>query len=174
MILKEFKNKRILILGFGREGRDAFLFFRKMFPNKVLGIADRNKVKIKAKRIKKHFGKNYLKALRQYDVVIKSPGIPFKILPKSELKKIVTQTDIFFDNCKGKIVGITGTKGKSTTASLIFGILKKAKFKVHLAGNIGKPILNLLSSSTSKSIYVYELSSHQLYNLKKSPQIAVL
>ncbi|MBL7142493.1 MAG: hypothetical protein ISS83_02470 [Candidatus Pacebacteria bacterium] len=173
MVLNEFKNKRILILGFGKEGKDAFLFFRKMFPSKVMGIADKNQIKVKAKRIKKHFGKNYLKSLKKYDIVIKSPGIPFKILPKSEIKKIVTQTDIFFNNCKGKIVGITGTKGKSTTASLIFQILKKAGLKVHLVGNIGKPILNLLSSTTNKDIYVYELSSHQLYNLKKSPQVAV-
>ena len=173
MVLNEFKNKRILILGFGKEGKDAFLFFRKMFPDKVLGIADRKQIKVKAKRIKKHFGKNYLKSLKRYDIVIKSPGIPFKILPKSEIKKVVTQTDIFFDNCKGKIVGVTGTKGKSTTASLIFQILKKAGLKVHLTGNIGKPILNLLPLTTNKDIYVYELSSHQLYNLKKSPQVAV-
>src|SRR4030042_1278000 len=111
MILNEFKNKRILILGFGKEGRDAFLFFRKMFPDKVLGIADKKKIKVKFKRIKKHFGKNYLKSLKNYDAIIKSPGIPFKTIPKTELKKIITQTDIFFDNCKGRIVGITGTKG---------------------------------------------------------------
>src|SRR4030065_1558625 len=98
MVLNEFKNKRILILGCGKEGKDAILFFRKMFPDKVLGIADRKQIKVKAKRIKKHFGKNYLKSLKRYDIVIKSPGIPFKILPKSEIKKVVTQTDIFFDN----------------------------------------------------------------------------
>jgi len=174
MVLDEFKNKSILILGFGREGKDAFLFFRKMFPDKTLGIADKNKISIKGRKIKKYSGKNYLESLKHYDVIIKSPGIPFKELPKKELKKITTQTEIFFDNCKGKIVGITGTKGKSTTSSLIFEILKKAKLKVHLAGNIGKPILNLLFFDTEKDIYVYELSSHQLYNLKKSPQIAVL
>jgi len=173
MILNEFKNKRILILGFGKEGRDAFLFFRKMFPDKIIGIADRNKVKVKAKRIKKHFGNDYLKSLKKYDLVIKSPGIPFKIIPKTELKKIITQTDIFFNYCKGRIIGVTGTKGKSTTSSLIFEILKKAKLKVHLVGNIGKPVLSLLDFGTKKDIYVYELSSHQLYNLKKSPQVAV-
>ena len=208
-MLENLKNQKILILGFGREGRDTFLFLRKLFPNKVLGIADRDKniknQKSKIKKAKWHLGENYLKALKNYDVVIKSPGIPFKILPKSALKKIITQTEIFLENCPGKIIGITGTKGKSTTTSLIYKILKDGGIKAHLVGNIGKPVLNLFPSPTKwdegrdeaklqrpfsatqkdsnppatlppkgrAPVYVYELSSHQLYNLKKSPRIAV-
>jgi len=190
MKLNELKDKKILILGFGREGRDNFRFLRKLFPKKVLGIADRLKIKdspkeslrlptgqvrfkINDRKVKLHLGENYLKALKNYDVIIKSPGIPFKILSKSDFNKITTQTEIFFNNCPGKIVGITGTKGKSTTASLIYQILKQGGLKAHLVGNIGKPVLNLLFSATPNDVYVYELSSHQLYNLKKSPQIAV-
>jgi len=178
MKLKELKDKKVLILGFGREGRDNFRFLRKLFPKKVLGIADRLKIKdlrlkIKDKRVKLHLGENYLKVLKDYDVIIKSPGIPFKILSKSDFHKITSQTEIFLENCPGKIVGITGTKGKSTTASLIYQILKQGGLKTHLVGNIGKPVLNLLFSATPRDVYVYELSSHQLYNLKKSPQIAV-
>ena len=186
MLLNEFKNKKILILGFGREGRDTFRFLRKLFPKKILAVADRlefKKLDEKAQKliqhentsraIRLHLGENYLKALKDYDVIIKSPGIPFKILPKAVLKKVTTQTEIFFDNCQGKIIGITGTKGKSTTTSLIYKILKEAGFRVHLVGNIGKPVLNLLFSDRPNDVYVYELSSHQLYNLKKSPQIAV-
>ena len=174
MALEELKDKKILILGFGREGQDTFRFLRKLFPKKIIGIADKSeKIKKPDKNTETHLGENYLLALKKYDIVIKSPGIPFKILPSSVVKKIVTQTDIFFDNCKGQIVGITGTKGKSTTASLSYKILKEGGVKAHLMGNIGKPVLNLLFSTTPKDVYVYELSSHQLYNLKKSPRVAV-
>jgi UDP-N-acetylmuramoylalanine--D-glutamate ligase len=168
------KNKKILILGFGREGIDTFLFLRKLFPNKIFGVADRSeKIKKPDKQTTLHLGEKYLEAIKKYDVVIKSPGIPFKIIPKLFLNKLTSQTKIFFDNCPGKIIGITGTKGKSTTTALIYDILKEDGLKAHLVGNIGKPVLNLLSSAASKDIYVYELSSHQLYNLNKSPQIAV-
>ena len=180
MKLKDLENKKILVLGLVKEGLDSFNFLRKLFPKKILGVGDRNEnVKSQISNIKKirwHLGKNYLKALKNYDIIIKSPGIPPKIL-KPFLKKgqkITSQTEIFFENCPGKIVGVTGTKGKSTTTSLIYRILKEEGFKAHLVGNIGKPVLLLLLSAKSKDIYVYELSSHQLLNLKKSPQVAVL
>jgi len=198
----EWAPKRILILGFGREGVDNFKFLRKIFPSKILGVGDRNKnVKYQmsnVKKIKWHLGKNYLKAIKNYDVIIKSPGVPIH-LPEVEKAfkegKITSQTEIFFsafapgkrsyggpsvafgeggENCPGKIVGVTGTKGKSTTTSLIYKVLREGGLKVHLVGNIGKPVLNFLFSVTKKDIYVYELSSHQLYNLKKSPYIAIL
>lgn len=159
------KDKKILILGFGREGQDTLKFLKKLFPKKKIGIADQK------------LDKDYLKTLKDYDVIIKSPGVPFKIIPRSELRKLTTQTEIFFDNCPGQIIGVTGTKGKSTTTSMIYQILKacpERSRRVHLVGNIGQPVLNFLLSATPKDIYAYELSSHQLYNLKKSPHVAVL
>lgn len=180
MKLNELKKKKILILGFGREGRDTFNFLRKLFPEKTIGIADMDsKLKLqksKLKRAKRHLGKNYLKALKHYDVIVKSAGIPIH-LPEVERafreRRVTSQTEIFFNNCPGEIIGITGTKGKSTTASMTYKILKKGGIRAHLAGNIGKPVLSLLYSAAPKDAYVCELSSHQLYNLKKSPQVAV-
>ena len=186
------KDKKILILGFGKEGKDTFKFLRKIFPKKPLGIGDRlepakfNKSNRKILShifhdrrkcgIRLHLGKNYLKALKNYDLIIKSPGIPPKLIASYVTKKqiVTSQTEIFFQNCPGKIIGITGTKGKSTTTTLVYKILKEGRIKVHLVGNIGKPVLNLLFSATPKDLYVYELSSHQLFTLKKSPHIAVL
>jgi UDP-N-acetylmuramoylalanine--D-glutamate ligase len=178
MKLEELKNKKVLILGFGKEGRDTFEFLRKLFFDKVFGIADKNPQvrNKKIRNVKWHLGRNYLKALKDYDIIIKSPGIPIH-LPEVERAfkegKITSQTEIFLKNCEGKIVGVTGTKGKSTTASLIYKVLKEGKLKVHLVGNIGKPVLNYLLSQTRNKIFVYELSSHQLYNLRVSPQVAV-
>ena len=162
MLINGLENKKILILGFGREGRDTFKFLRKLFPKKKIGIADQK------------FDKNYLKKLDGYDVIIKTPGIPFKILPKAVLGKITTQTEIFFENPPGTIIGVTGTKGKSTTASFIYQTLKKAGLKAYLIGNIGQPVLSFLKKADSQSVFVYELSAHQLFHLKKSPHIAVL
>jgi len=199
MTIDEFKNKnleslwqnwygaKILILGLGKEGLDTLNFLRKLFPEKIIGVGDRQEISNfqlpifnllkRNKRIKLHLGKNYLKAIKHYDVVIKSPGIPIH-LPEIEKAfregRITSQTEIFFDNCPGKIIGITGTKGKSTTTSLIYAILKEDGINARFVGNIGKPALNLLFSATEKDFFVYELSSHQLYNLKKSPYIAVL
>lgn len=179
MLLQELKNKKILILGFGREGKDTLLFLKKLFPKKVLGIADMKEASPPSfergeTSIKWHLGKNYLKSLENYDVIVKSPGIPFKIIPRAVLGKITTQTEIFFANCLGKIIGITGTKGKSTTTAMIYKVLKEGGIKAHLIGNIGKPVLNILAKAKPNDVFVYELSSFQLTNLKKSPHISVL
>ena len=182
MKIERLKKEKVLILGFGKEGRDVFNFLRKLFPEKPLGIADKNpncRMQIKGSRLENvewHLGENYLKALKNYEIIIKSPGIPIH-LPEIEESykkgKIASQTEIFLQNFPGKVVGVTGTKGKSTTTSLIYKILKEGGKKVHIGGNIGKPVLNYLFSLKKDDIFVYEMSSHQLYNLKISPHVAV-
>ena len=185
MNLKNLKNQKILILGFGKEGKDNYLALRKLLPEKVLGIADKKKFSelskpiqnklLFDKNLKLYFNKNYFQAIKNYDLIIKTPGIPpTKIRPLlKKNQKVISQTEIFLENCKGTIIGVTGTKGKGTTSSLIYQILKKGGLKVKLIGNIGKPVFQVLLKSKQSEVFVYELSSHQLENLKISPHIAV-
>lgn len=184
-IKKDFGNKKIMILGFAKEGQDNYFGLRKIFPEKRIAIADKKNFKdltVKTrqilnrdKAIKLFLGKDYLKKIKDYEIVIKTPGINQRDI-QPYLKKgtcLTSQTKIFFDYCPGKIVGITGTKGKGTTASLIYQILKTAGQPAHLVGNIGTPVFLKLLRAREQDIYIYELSSHQLQYLKKSPQIAV-
>ena len=169
--LKNLKNKNIGIVGYGKEGKAISKFLRKF--SKKITILDKDENKIVPKSYKKILGKNYLKNLDNFEILILSPGIfPFKEEFKNFKGKILTSTQIFFENFKGKIIGISGTKGKGTVATLIYKILKAKKMNVSLGGNIGKPLITFLKKNPK--IVVAELSSFQLQNLKKSPQIAIL
>ncbi len=176
---KTFKDKKILILGFGLEGKSTYKILRQIFPTQPIDIADQNNISEDlGTYTHKYVGGDYLKNVEDFDYIIKSPGVS-SFLPEIQKAlnskvKFTSQTRIFFDVCEGKIIGITGTKGKSTTASLTYQILKNGGLNVSLVGNIGKPVLDEIGDNTSDKIYVFELSSHQLYDMEKSPQIAVV
>ncbi len=191
MTLKDLQDKKILILGLGEEGMDTFSFLEQTYPGKILGLADKKEItefspeiqkKIKGKEnlgssclpAGRYLGKDYLRALAGYDVIFKTPGIPLsEIFPHLKKNQIITsQAGFFLENCPGKIIGITGTKGKGTTVSLLHEILKTAGLKSFLVGNIGEPVLSYLKSAKKDDIFVYELSAQQLQNLKVSPHIA--
>lgn len=177
--MSEIVGDSVLILGYGREGKSLNRFLNKYYPKIEIGVADKKKsVPIADKSIKLHLGENYLDHIYKYDTIIRSPGIPFK-LPQiqkciKEGKKVTSATNIFFSQNKRKTIGVTGTKGKSTTASLIKDILKSKYSDVRLAGNIGKPVLSYLGNTSNQTIYVIELSSYQLEDLHYNPDIAVL
>lgn len=170
MKIKDLKDKKILILGFGLEGKNTFIFLRKHFPKKEIFIADQNNVKdLKIKNVQWILGENYLSLIKDFDVIIRSPGIS---LEKIKSKGIITsQTELFLENFKGTVIGVTGTKGKSTTASLIYHVLKKNKLNTYLVGNIENPALSYLNQN--KALIVYEMSCHQLDGLSISPHVAV-
>lgn len=169
-----FDNKSVLILGFGREGQSTLELIRNF--NCKIGISDRNlKVTDEIKRYSLHSGENYLDCIGEYDIVMKTPGIALFDTVSPEIKeKITSQTDLFLRFCNNKIIGITGTKGKSTTSSLIYHILKNCGFKAHLVGNIGIPPLAKIDEFDEDSVIVCEMSCHQLEYVKASPDIAVL
>ncbi|MDD5098299.1 MAG: UDP-N-acetylmuramoyl-L-alanine--D-glutamate ligase [Candidatus Pacebacteria bacterium] len=184
MKIKELKNKKVLILGIGREGVDSFVFLRHIFPKQVLFIADKKKFEdlsvdtkklLKDKKVELFLGEDYLRNIKGFDIIIKSPGILLSSIKKylSKRTKVTSQTELFFDNCPGMIIGITGTKGKSTTSSLIYSVLKEAGMKSYLVGNIETPSLSFLLNAKKEDIFVYELSSHQLQSLEKSPHIGL-
>ncbi|PIP29151.1 hypothetical protein CO134_03500 [Candidatus Kuenenbacteria bacterium CG_4_9_14_3_um_filter_39_14] len=172
-------RKKILILGFAREGLSSYKYLRKKYRQQLITVADAKKLSEfdkkyrdilkKDKNLELKLGKNYLKNLDKYNLIIKTAGIK---LNKKNIH-ITTNLNIFLENIQGKIIGVTGTKGKSTTASLIDSILKAANKKVVLVGNIGKPFLDYLKLDSKNTIYVAELSSHQLDTLKGGLDVGV-
>ena len=171
-MISNLKNKSILILGLGKEGLDTLSFLQSKFPEKVIGVADKKEKNLESKNIKKYFGEKYLSAIGEYEVIIKSPGVPFDLIEDRANGKIITsQTDIFLSERSSDTIGVTGTKGKSTTCLFIYNILKKELEKpVYLLGNIGEPVLNYIDK---EGIFIYELSSFQLQTATHSPHIAI-
>ena len=173
-IIEYIKNKKVLILGMGREGKSTLSYIRKHLPEKHLTIADKNGFQNDDGNITVISGDNYLKSLGDYDIVFKSPGIAFLddvIYP--ETTEITCQTDMFLRFCKPVVVGITGSKGKTTTSTLIYEMLKAGGLNTCLIGNIGVPVFEKADEDESL-VAVIEMSSHQLEFTKVSPHVAVL
>lgn len=160
----EYKSKKVAIIGAGIEGLDAKKFLE--IQGAQVNVLDQKD------------GSNYLDELDKYEIIVRSPGVyPLKtelIEAKNKGILITSPTNIFLDEFKGKTIGVTGTKGKGTTSTLIYEILKSAGKDAYLGGNIGKPLLELLPKLNNNSIVVMEMSSFQLMDLQKSPNISVV
>jgi UDP-N-acetylmuramoylalanine--D-glutamate ligase len=158
MKLEELKNKKILVVGAGVEGNAVEKYLRLHLRGVRLNIIDQKD------------GENYLDSQKNYDIAVKSPGV------KAELLTIpyATPTNIFMSNAKGKVIGITGTKGKSTTTTLIYKMLEKQGLDAYLGGNIGQSPLDFIDNLNDNSWTILEMSSFQLGDLKISPHIAVV
>ncbi len=173
-------NPEILILGFGKEGRSTYNFIRKYFVNQRLVIGDSNpniakkEFLIFDENTKIDAGDNYLDNLHNYDLIIKSPGVKISKIDNKLKKTITSQTDLFLRYFHENTIGVTGTKGKSTTSSLIKHFSEADNKKVILLGNIGVPAFNQIENINSDTIVVYELSAHQLEFTHKSPHVAIL
>lgn len=167
-------GKAILILGFGREGKSTLDYIIKHNVKYTkLGIADSNTAIEKVEGINYHLGSEYLESISEYDIVFKTPGISLKDVDISKFShKITSQAEMLLKFGKEKIIGITGTKGKSTTSNMIHQMLC-SQYKVNLVGNIGIPALDFVDKYDNVDYFVYELSSHQLELVDSSPKIAV-
>ncbi|MBR2877029.1 MAG: UDP-N-acetylmuramoyl-L-alanine--D-glutamate ligase [Clostridia bacterium] len=173
-IIEYIKDKKILILGYGREGVSTYNYIRKHLPDKKITIADKNLIKLEDENTDLICGDDYLSYLNDFDLVFKSPGIAFlESVKYSEATEITCQTDMFLRFAKPTVIGITGSKGKTTTSTLIYEMLKADGKNTCLIGNIGVPVFEKADESEDL-IAVIEMSSHQLEFTKASPKVAVL
>jgi len=165
----------IAIVGFNAEGRASYEYFKKQGHH--ITICDQNASLAIPDDVNAQLGPHYLDKLDRFDLIVRTPGLqPSKILEHSPKvkRKITSGTNEFFKACPTKnIIGVTGTKGKGTTSTLIAQILEAAGKRVHLGGNIGVPALSFIDDIKSNDWVVLELSSFQLMDLAYSPPIAV-
>lgn len=178
-IIKKLENKNIAILGFGLEGKSTYRFIRRYLSQRIT-IIDQNDITTNEllkndSQIDFVIGTDYLNHLDQYDLIIKSPGISLKDIDISNIKdRITSQLELVLEVMKQNIIGITGTKGKSTTTSLIYECFKANHKDAFILGNIGKPLLDQIEQYHENTILVIEMSSHQLEFVKTSPHTGII
>ncbi len=165
-LIKLLKPHKIAILGYGREGQSTHKLIKELLPEKEILIAD-DKSPLAGCTLQDS-------CLKSCTLYIKTPGISMKKLQGLDREKITSQTDIFLQLYSNQTIGITGTKGKSTTSNLVYKILLDQGFDVLLAGNIGVPLLDIISNIKENTIIVAELSAHQLQFIHTSPKVSIL
>lgn len=184
---------KIAIVGWGIEGQSAFKFFGPDHNYLIVNEHPRDDFPAESASVKLQFiggerpvgmpgnvtNLSYLDGLETYDKIIYSPS-SYKNLQKkfgsdnSFWSKTTTVQNIFFENCKSKnIIGVTGTKGKGTTSTLIYKMLEAGGKKVYLGGNIGNSVLDFVKEVEAEEWVVLELSNFQLHNFNYSPHIAI-
>ena len=149
---------KILLLGYGKEGQATENYFKTHEKNITIDILE-------------NFTSEELKQrdYSSYDIIFRSPSVPPLGLPNES-----SITKYFFEHCPCNIIGVTATKGKGTTCSFIKALLDAHQEDAYLVGNIGNPAIDVLDSLKSTSVVVYEMSSFQLWDLEKSPHVAVV
>ncbi len=188
-MLEYLKNKKIALLGLGLENRSLLNLLKRKNKDINITICDRRDKKIiiesypeikKYKNIKWQSGNNFNIALTKFDILFRSPGWPINCPGIQEALKhkkteLSSPMNFFFAMCPSKnIIGVSGSKGKGTTSSLIYEIIKKSGKKCFLGGNIGIAPIDFLDKIKTNDWIVLELSSFQLEDLNISPKIGVL
>lgn len=177
----ELKGDSVLIVGYGREGKSSHRWLLENHRDLRIAIADKNPptlIEQAPADTKVYSGENYLSYASNYTTLLRSPGIP---LFRGDLKALQEQglhisslMNLFMEQAPGTLIGLTGTKGKSTSTALLHHILKQSYADVRLVGNIGTPALDSLAGANKDTIFVSELSSFQLEDLRHPPHLAVL
>lgn len=176
---KALQNQRIAIMGMGREGKSTYKLLRELLPKEKLILFDKNAQTLQLYRQEENnvcycLEQDYKEIDKQSDIVFVTPGIATKDLHDIDKNKLTNQCDYFLRLFGRQSIGISGTKGKSTTATLTYQMLKDQNADVILAGNIGIPFFDIFDSIKENTIIVLELSCHQLEHITCPPFISVL
>ena len=166
---------KVAIVGYGIEGRSALPYWLEKGAD--VTVCDQNEHVDVPEGIKTQLGSHYLDNLDRFDVIVRTVGMHPKVIWEKNptvRDKITTNLDEFLRVCPTKnIIGVTGTKGKGTTSTLILKMLEAAGKHAFLGGNYGVPAFSFLPQLTKDSWVVLELSSYMLFDIKHSPHIAV-
>jgi len=171
-----YSNKKILILGMARSGYEAAKYLSHLNNEIIVTDAkeqDEDKVKeLESLGVKVIITSNQLDLVTDdLDYMIKNPGIKYTnecVLKANELGiKVINELELayYFINKKAKIIGVTGSNGKTTTVTLIYNILKESGLNAYLGGNIGTPLISFVDEIKENDILVLEISDHQLCDM---------
>ncbi|MEE3234880.1 MAG: UDP-N-acetylmuramoyl-L-alanine--D-glutamate ligase [Candidatus Latescibacterota bacterium] len=180
MDIEEFKHKKIALLGFGVENRAVANYFDQNQISYTVFDSDPDiSLNNCHLMLQSHLGPNYLEALPEFELIFRTPGFSpiHQAIQKAKNSGalVTSQTQLFFDLCPGKLIGITGTKGKGTTTKILECLLQHTTDKsVFVGGNIGIPPVSFLGQLKKDDSVILELSSFQLQDLNRSPHLAVL
>lgn len=181
--LESLRGKSIAVIGMGVSNTPLIrMLLRAELKVTVCDKSSRERVEEQASELeslgaKLELGQDYLAKIHKFDIIFRTPGLS----PNTpELQKAVergsvltSEMELFFQLCPCKIIGVTGSDGKTTTTTLISEFLKEAGYNVYLGGNIGKPLLPDVAGMVPEDMVVVELSSFQLMTMDRSPDVAV-
>ncbi len=182
---RSLKNKNVAIIGLGVSNMPLLSYMKDKKANvTIFAETDENKIDknilntINKYKYETSFGKDALSKLKNFDIIFRSPScLPTRkelVEEKQRGAIVTTEIEMLMKLAPCKIIGITGSDGKTTTTSLVYSILKKAGYKTYLGGNIGLPLFTKLNEITPEDIIVLELSSFQLMGMEQSPNIGVI
>lgn len=180
----DIKNKKVAFIGLGVSHKELIEIFLKKGINVIL--CDKKSPdelgesydKLKNMGCEFSLGENYLNEIYNCDIVFRTPGMYYLSDALTKAREmgiaVTSEMEVFFDLCPCKIIGITGTDGKTTTTTIISEMLSRSGKTVHKGGNIGRALLPIIDSISPDDVAVVELSSFQLISMRKSPDYALI
>ena len=176
---RKIKDKKIAVIGVGISNIQIIRFLLSMDIDITAFDKNENMAdELKRLSINSYQGKDYLKHLRNFDIIFRTPGIrpdiPEIVNEKNKGALITSEMELFFELCPAKIFSVTGSDGKTTTTTIIHNILKESGYKCWIGGNIGISLFDSIEEIRKEDFVVLELSSFQLMTMRKSPNVSVV